>query len=439
MKLSEQIADCHKRRQNAVDAMGAILALAEKDERVFSHEEERQFVHHKRVVQIVDVELPGLLERQQQDAAKATPISAALIPGAPIVEYTRRQIPAAMAFTRFTLALAKARGNLSVAQEVAKAWSDTPEVEQVLKAAVAAGTTTDPAWAGSLVYQTMSDSFLELLRPATILGQIQQSMTPVPFNTKVPRQTAGATAGWIGEGAPKPVSKLSFDQVSLTPCKVAVIVVYSEELLRVSRPNVETVAQADLVQACATAIDAALIDSAAAVAGVRPAGLANGVTPIAAGGSTAAQIDAALKQALAAMLAQNIPIQGVSVLMNPVDAIGLGMIRTTSGDLVYPTVSAGTLYGMSIVRSASIAAGTLMVIAAPQILVADAGVLVDSSREASLQLDSAPANPPTPLVSLWQQDLAALRVERIINWMKRTSACFQVITGVTMLEAAAKK
>jgi hypothetical protein len=63
----------------------------------------------------------------------------------------------------------------------------------------------------------------------------------------------------------------------------------------------------------------------------------------------------------------------------------------------------------------------------------DPSVDVVTSREASLQMDSAPATPPTPLTSLFQQNLVAIRAEQFIYWQRRyatPNAGFGKITGV---------
>jgi hypothetical protein len=77
-----------------------------------------------------------------------------------------RNLAKGTAFTRYAMALAASKGNLVQAAETAKQWKEsTPEVERVLKAAVAAGTTTDSAWASPLVdYRMMAEEFIELLR-----------------------------------------------------------------------------------------------------------------------------------------------------------------------------------------------------------------------------------------------------------------------------------
>lgn len=88
------------------------------------------------------------------------------------------------------------------------------------------------------------------------------------------------------------------------------------------------------------------------------------------------------------------------------------LLRTTSGEQVYGSIAAGNLYGLPIVASASVPAGRMQLGNAPAVLYADSGLVIDASREASLQMDLAPATPPAPIVSLWQ-NMAALRVERV--------------------------
>src|SRR5262245_37965928 len=71
-----------------------------------------------------------------------------------------------VAFARLVGAIAQSRGNIVAAAEFAGRWTDTPDVRRVLRAAVAAGSTTDPAWAGALVpYRQMQDEFIALLTP----------------------------------------------------------------------------------------------------------------------------------------------------------------------------------------------------------------------------------------------------------------------------------
>ena len=63
----------------------------------------------------------------------------------------------------------------------------------------------------------------------------------------------------------------------------------------------------------------------------------------------------------------------------------------------------------------------------------EGGFEVDISREASLDMDSAPANPSTAatvMVSLWQRNLVGFRAERTINWARRRASAVSYLTGV---------
>ena len=65
-----------------------------------------------------------------------------------------------------------------------------------------------------------------------------------------------------------------------------------------------------------------------------------------------------------------------------------------------------------------------------EILFADEGVMLDISREASLQMNDAPDNPATAttvLVSLWQNNLVGIRAERFVTWLTRRTGVVQWI------------
>src|SRR5215831_19344216 len=111
-------------------------------------------------------------------------------------------------------------------------FRDTPEVEQALKAqmlglhiraAVAPATVADPAWAGALVaQQKLSGEIIRLIQPQTVMGRLD--LRKVPFNVKISRElTAIGTAGWVGEGKPKPVGKGTYDLITIPMTKLALI------------------------------------------------------------------------------------------------------------------------------------------------------------------------------------------------------------------------
>jgi hypothetical protein len=63
----------------------------------------------------------------------------------------------------------------------------------------------------------------------------------------------------------------------------------------------------------------------------------------------------------------------------------------------------------------------------------DGGVTIDASREASLQMDSAPMSPAdatTVYVSLWQTNCVGLRAERFVNWLRANANAVKYLTAV---------
>ena len=361
-------------------------------------------------------------------------------------------LPKGTAFTRYAMALMAGKGNLMQSAEIAKRWDDTPHVETVLKAAVAAGTTTDTSWAKPLVeYSNMASEFAELLRPATILGRID-GLRRVPFNIKVPRQTGGASASWVGEGAPKPVSSLAFDSITLGHTKVAGIVVMTEELVRFSNPAAEDIVRRDLIETIGGLIDKDFVDPAkAAVSGVSPASITNGVTPVVATGKTADHLRADVQALMAKFITANLSLSGAVWIMTETQALAIAMLLNPLGQPEFPGLSinggtAGTFFGIPVILSENIPAqdavvgppaipaGSRIILAkASEIMLADDGqVMLDASNQASLQMDTAPTNPPTAttvMVSLWQMNMVGIRAERFINWTKRRTGAVQYITG----------
>ena len=85
----------------------------------------------------------------------------------------RDALPPGIEFARYAMCLAAAKGSTPQALEIARArYPAQGRIATVLKAAVNAGTTTDPTWAGALVeYQQFSGDFIEFLRPLGVLLQ----------------------------------------------------------------------------------------------------------------------------------------------------------------------------------------------------------------------------------------------------------------------------
>jgi HK97 family phage major capsid protein len=467
--LRKQIDALTKKRNAHLDAMTALSEIAANENRLFSEDESKAFDKDQGEVRDIDVQLVKLTEAEQQTARGARPAPHPLNPTPGLEVRAFKPFPA-QAFTRFVGCLAMAKGNLMQAAELAKRWEhETPEVLSVLnhavrvgntndpaswlqRAAVAPGTTQDPTWAGPLInYQIMASEFIDLLRPETILGNLN-GYRRVPFNIKIPRQTAGATANWVGEGLSKPVSNLQFDNVTVPWAKIAVICIITQELARFSNPDAEMLVRDDLIATIAQFMDVQLIlDTVAPVAGLKPGSITNAAPKHPSSGSTVAAVTADLAAAMLAMTTANITLSRPVWIMSTQAAMFLATLRTAQDVFAFPGMGMGStgglqpgggstsavsqglgrsLMGIPVVVSGNVPVGSIVLLEQTQLMVADDGqTTIDTSTEASLQADSAPATPPTPLISLWQQNLLGIKAERFIYWLMRRVPAVQEITG----------
>lgn len=350
-------------------------------------------------------------------------------------------------FARWVMCLATAKGNLMQAQQIAQTRFQEDEALNVaMKAAVAAGTTTDATWAAPLVdsYQRFAGDFVEFLRPQTILGKFGTNGVPslfrVPFNISIPGQTSGGDGYWVGEGAAKPVTKFDFNAINLRWAKVANIAVLTEELVRFSNPSAEVLVRNALAAALIARLDTDFVAlGKAAVSNVSPASITNGVTGIASSGNDAAAVRQDVIALFTAYITANMtPINGVWI-MSSVNALALSLMTNALGQKEFPgiTMLGGTFEGLPVITSEYTPAGVVILANASDIYLADDGqVVVDASTEASLQMDTAPANATgagsaaVSTVSMFQTNSVAIRAERWINWQKRRAQAVQLLTGV---------
>jgi HK97 family phage major capsid protein/HK97 family phage prohead protease len=418
--------------------VGRLNTLAEKTDAAgttLEAEDAAEYDDLNLQVKGIDADLVRWRELEKLNAAAAQPVlQSAVMPRHSV--QIKSNLPPGTSFARMVMAIARNGGVNHGAMEYAShTWRDTPEVALAIKAAVAPGNTTDPAWAGALVsIANVANEFLALLRPATILGKITGLRT-VPFNTAVPVQTAGGSYGWVGQGKPKPVTKLGFLQAVLGMNKASGIVVLTEELVKSSSPSAESIVRGDMIAGIAAFLDVQFIDPAvAAVPDVNPASITNGLTGI-------PSVDAItdLQALIGTIAGQGVPLAGLTLIMSEMNAFALGLMKSATGVATFEnaTASGGSVQGFQLI--ASNAAGNNVIALAPSMILYadDGGVSIDVSREASVIMDSAPVDGGA-LTSLWQNNLVGLRAERFVNWKRGRDAAVAYVTGATYTVAPAE-
>jgi HK97 family phage major capsid protein/HK97 family phage prohead protease len=456
--ISEQIAAMEATRQAKSARLSEIQDGAMEENRTKDEGEREEFETLQRELEDVDRELVDLRKMEKMNIAAARVVehvkdgeSASRVrSGVPATVKTN--LPPGIPFARFAMALMVAKGNLMQAEHLAagnERWRvETPDVELALRAAAQAGTTTDPTWAGPLVvYQNLASEFVEYLRPLTIIGRIP-GLRRVPFKVKIPRQTGAASVGWVGEGRVKPISALAFDSITMDISKIAGIIVLTDELVRLSSPAAEGLVRDELAKAVVQFMDAQFVDPSTAANDVSPASITYGVAPIPASGTSGSAMRADIRNLMASFLDSNMQLTSAVWIMTQQTALGIALMMNALGQPEFPDVSmqGGTLLGLPVVTSEGVPGSggspsdgfPIILVNASDVLLADDGqVVIDASREASLQMDTSPDSPPsasTVMVSMWQQNMMAIKAERYINWAKRRVDCVGYISGAKYAE-----
>lgn len=458
--LQEQLAGYKAALVEKQARMNEILKEAGDAGVTLDAEQTEEFDNLDAEVVALEKHIDRLAKVEKAAAAKAAPAaqdqrgtSVDIGAGPQVRAKNTQKLEPGIAFARAAKCLALGHLEHRDATQIAKSLYDGQEnviaatQRLVTKAAVAPATTAEATWAKPLVGAEgdVYADFVEYLRPQTILGRFGQGGVPslrnVPFRTPLIGQTSGGDGYWVGEGNAKPLTKFDFSRTTLEPLKVANIAVATMEVIRDSSPAADGIIRDQLAAALRERLDIDFIDPAkAAVSGVSPASILNGVSGIPSGGSTADDVRADIRSLFNAFIAaNNAPTSGVFV-MTATTALALSLMQNPLGQVEFPGIgmTGGTLFGLPVIVSEYVptaSAGSLVALVnASDIYVGDeGGIDVSMSTEASLQMDSTPDNPTTAttvLVSLWQRNLVGFRAERTISWARRRPTAVAYLTGV---------
>ena len=458
VKYAEQLAAIAAKKAENAEKMAALMDACAKSGETLTADEAAEFDalaaenealegQEKRLGILADAAVNTAKAVNVNAGKSASAASAAREPGSVRVSLVERKEEAGVGFARYVKSLAAAQGNRAEAARIAQdKYGADDKVTVYAKAAVAAATTTDATWAAPLVAETgVVGDFLEFLRPQTIVGQFGLGNIPglrsIPIGTSIVEQTSGGSAGWVGEGKQKPVTKFDFSRVKLDLFKVANIAVLTNETIRRSEPAADLLVRDQLAKAIGARLDIDFVDpDKAAVADESPASITNGVTAIPSAGSTPADILTDIRALRAAVRAGS-QVAGKPVLI--VDSASAEALTFALNDLgtarAFPDMqlNGGLVYGIPVIVSdylANVSATgriVVMVNADEVYLGDDGGLEVSYSREATLNMSDTPNSEGSATFNLWQNNCTGILAERFISWAKRRNDAVAWLSGVT--------
>lgn len=317
-------------------------------------------------------------------------------------------------------------GNKSIEKVLDERYPGHEATAIIAKADQTIGTTGTAGWASELV-QTVNQGFLQALTGMSIYPSLRSRGVGLSFDAagtiKLPRRTAGgAGGGFVAEGSPIRVGRITTAAAELTPKKMGVIVPFSRELAKRSTPAIEAIVRQAILEDTAAILDAALLDATASSA-ARPAGLLNGVSAVATGygGGDHEAVKADFKNLLAPFISAN-AADSITVIMNPAQGLAISMMDG-------PDNNSGWFSGISsrvnIVESTYATAGRIIAIRnsdfytalgdAPEFDINEtATVHMEDTTPLPLHDGSTPAD---PVRSFYQTATVGVRMLMDIGWV----------------------
>lgn len=304
------------------------------------------------------------------------------------------------------------------------------------------GTTTVAGWASELL-QTVNQGFLQALTGVSIYPALRERGVGLNFDgtgtIKLPRRNAGgAGGGFVAEGAPIRVGRVTTAAAEITPRKMGVIVPFSRELARRSTPAIEAIVRQGILEDTASILDGVLLDAAASST-ARPAGLLNGVSAVASGYGGGDHV--AVKEDFKALLQPFITgnaANNITVIMNPAQSLAIAMMDG-------PDNNSGWFSGISsrvtIVESTYATAGRLVALRNSDFYTAmGAGPEFDINESATVHMeDTTPleivsgSGPATadPVRSFYQTATVGVRMLMDVSWTMGRPSMVQWINGTS--------
>lgn len=448
MNLQEQIKRLMETRTAKALELEGVQKKALDEGRTKDESEREAFKGLTADIGQIDAELADLRQLEAMQVEKGVPAAggnpaaaagargAIATGGAPAIHMSKDTDEAfkGQNYTRLVIAKALARINdTNPVFEAQRRWGQlNPTLVNIIKAnEVPGGGTGAAEWGHELATANnrYTGDFIEFLYAATVYDKLP--LRNAPANVVIKGMDGAATGYWVGESKAIPATTMDFMDVTLTRLKVAALAVISNELIKDSSPAAEMLVRDGLVAASSQRVDLTFLSAAAGVAGVSPAGILNGVTPIATAGNDADGLRADIKALYAPFLAAK-NATGLQLVTSPTLAKSIQLMNNALGQTDFPNINTGggSLLGDPVVTGDNVNPAWLVLLKPSDIYrIGDTGVEVSVSREAMIEQSTVPTGATdTPvaasqaMTSMFQSESTAIKVVRPINFAKRRAS-----------------
>ena len=285
-----------------------------------------------------------------------------------------------------------------------------------------------------------ADAYFEAARRQSVVQSLARRV-PLGINGEsIPVVTSKPVAGWVAEGGQKPATKGAMSLKSMSPEKIAAIAVVSAEVVRANPGNYINIFREDIAEAFAIAFDSAALHGTSTPFGQyvdQTTKIVEIGTAAASAGGVYADLNAGLK-----LLVDDGKVLNGFALDDKAEPVLNASVDTTGRPLFVDAVYEDTalsggrllrrkaLYGKGI--STAIVAGTPNtggIIAyggdwSQAIWGTVGGISYDVSTQASVTINGE-------LVSLWENNLVAIRAEAEYGFLVNDTAAFVKYTNHT--------
>jgi len=291
------------------------------------------------------------------------------------------------------------------ALEIAQKARSPERVVAVLKTAVEAGTLTD--WGAPLAeMQAISDAFLSLVQQVSFFDRMAVDAVKMPANTKAVIASGGACS-IVDEAAPAPAMQLVLETSSMARLKAQGFLVLNQDLLRLGGQRLESHLNIHMRNLIAAIVNEHFLSI------ITPSGSPD--PTLASSGDAATNVHTDIAALLAALTTD--AFSRVHLALSPKICKQLCTLSTTDGATVFPQMrlEGGIVCGLPATACNTLQDDEVVAVDASRFAVDVGEIRIDRSDQTSVEFETSPTNPPgasTVLRSLWQNNQAALRIER---------------------------